>query len=153
MPCRVDPIYVDYREENSQLLEVCNKATVMLDRAREQIVAGEEPNLNYLVDMVKFHDSVYSKISVGYGPYEGYPADSKLMKHFKDLIDEAYQYHQNDYGVEEVEQRQIEHRKEDIKRLRITFAKTGDEDRLAKTLNVDYARPLEEQLGFDPDEF
>ena len=38
-------------------------------------------------------------------------------------------------------------------RLRVTFAEAGDEAMLAKTLNIDYTKPLEEQLGFNPDDY
>jgi hypothetical protein len=48
---------------------------------------------------------------------------------------------------------QIEHRKEDLKRLKKTFMKSKDAERLGKVMLADPKLPLEPQLGFDPDEF
>jgi len=48
---------------------------------------------------------------------------------------------------------QTAHRHEDIRRLRQVFATAQDWERLQKVLNADPTRPLEPQLGFDPDSF
>jgi hypothetical protein len=48
---------------------------------------------------------------------------------------------------------QIEHRKEDLKRLKKTFMKSKDAERLGKVMLANPKLPLEPQLGFDPDEF
>ena len=152
MPCRVDPTYVDYREKNSELLEVANKAEAMLDRAREDILAGREPNLTYLATLEKFYNSPRMPSSGG-GPYEGYPPDSALIERFEEMREEAWNYADGEWDIEDVRAAQIRHRAEDIWRLRLTFAEAGDEDMLAKTLGIDYTKPLEEQLGFDPDDY
>lgn len=52
-----------------------------------------------------------------------------------------------------VETDQIAHRKEDLRRLKRTFTKSRDAERLGKVMLADPKKPLEPQLGFDPDEF
>ena len=48
---------------------------------------------------------------------------------------------------------QVKHRKEDLRRLKKTFIKSKDAERLGKVMLADPKLPLEPQLGFDPDEF
>jgi hypothetical protein len=48
---------------------------------------------------------------------------------------------------------QIAHRKEDLARLKQTFQKKGDFFRFEKVILADPKKPLEPQLGFDPDVF
>lgn len=48
---------------------------------------------------------------------------------------------------------QIEHRKDDIKRLIRTFAEAGDISNLRKVLDANPNGPLAPQLGFDPDAY
>lgn len=52
-----------------------------------------------------------------------------------------------------VEAEQIKHRKEDLKRLEKTFRKTKDAERLGKVMLADPNKPLEPQLGFNPDTY
>lgn len=49
--------------------------------------------------------------------------------------------------------RQVAHRQMDLDRLADTFNKNKDAERLAKVWAADPAKPLEPQLGFDPDDF
>lgn len=55
--------------------------------------------------------------------------------------------------MELIAEKQIEHRKEDLKRLEKTFREKKDAERLGKTMLADPQFPLEPQLGFDPDAF
>ena len=48
---------------------------------------------------------------------------------------------------------QVAHRKEDLKRLRETFQRNLDFGRFEKVILADPKKPLEPQLGFDPDAF
>lgn len=48
---------------------------------------------------------------------------------------------------------QIKHRKEDLARLKKTFTKMKDAERLGLVMLADPKEPLEPQLGFDPDDF
>lgn len=52
-----------------------------------------------------------------------------------------------------IEKNQITHRKEDLKRLEKTFRAAKDAERLGKTMLADPTKPLEPQLGFDPDAY
>lgn len=52
-----------------------------------------------------------------------------------------------------IEKEQIAHRKEDLKRLEKTFKESKDAQRLGLVVLADPTKPLEPQLGFDPDEF
>lgn len=152
MPCTVDPIYVNFYKENKELLEMANKATVMLDRAREDILAGRTPNLVFYIQMFKF-DQERRRLSRNTGPFSGTPLDFNLEDHFKGLMIEVEGYVTGNVEPEVILARQILHRKEDVKRLRLTFTESGDDEMLAKTLNIDYTLPLEPQLGFDPDSY
>jgi len=46
---------------------------------------------------------------------------------------------------------QIKHRKEDLARLEKVFRKSKDAEKLGLVILADPAKPLEPQLGFDPD--
>lgn len=97
--------------------------------------------------------------------------DEKLIKPFRKKLDRLT--HENDMlreiviawrdgngisdkleeFVDTLEDTQIAHRKEDLARLRETFKQSGDFERFEKVVLADPERPLEDQLGFDPDEF
>lgn len=55
--------------------------------------------------------------------------------------------------LEQIDKRQIAHRKVDLKRLVRTFTKAKDAERLALVWAADPNKPLAPQLGFDPDDF
>lgn len=55
--------------------------------------------------------------------------------------------------VKEIQRRQTAHRKEDLKRLEQVFIKNKDTERLALVWAAKPTKPLEPQLGFDPDSF
>lgn len=48
---------------------------------------------------------------------------------------------------------QVAHRKEDLARLEEVFRSTKDYYNLGRVVAADPTKPLEEQLGFDPDKF
>lgn len=48
---------------------------------------------------------------------------------------------------------QVEHRKEDLMRVIMYFAKRKDLDAIKRVIDVDLNKPLEPQLGFDPDDY
>jgi len=48
---------------------------------------------------------------------------------------------------------QTKHRKVDLARLEIVFTEKKDADKLEAVWEADPKKPLEPQLGFDPDEF
>jgi hypothetical protein len=52
-----------------------------------------------------------------------------------------------------IKRRQTAHRKEDLERLEKTFIASKDTERLAKVWAASPKRPLEPQLGFNPDSF
>lgn len=54
---------------------------------------------------------------------------------------------------EHIENVQTEHRKADLKRLAATFVEKWDMESLKKVIDADPTKPLEPQLGFDPDAF
>lgn len=55
--------------------------------------------------------------------------------------------------VQTVSENQTKHRKEDLKRLKKTFMESEDALRLGLVILADPTKPLEPQLGFNPDEF
>jgi hypothetical protein len=48
---------------------------------------------------------------------------------------------------------QIAHRKEDLRRLEKTFRASKDAEKLGLVMLADPTKPLEKQLGFDPDAY
>jgi hypothetical protein len=48
---------------------------------------------------------------------------------------------------------QIKHRKEDLQRLEQTFRKSRDAEKLGLVMLADPTKPLEPQLGFNPDAY
>lgn len=48
---------------------------------------------------------------------------------------------------------QVKHRKEDLARLEATFRKSRDAEKLGLVMLADPTKPLEKQLGFDPDAY
>ncbi len=48
---------------------------------------------------------------------------------------------------------QVAHRKEDLRRLEKTFRKSKDAEKLGLVMLADPNKPLEKQLGFDPDAY
>jgi len=55
--------------------------------------------------------------------------------------------------MEGIEQAQVKHRIEDVKRLIPIFTNKGDFKTVALLAKVDFTLPLEPQLGFSPDDF
>lgn len=55
--------------------------------------------------------------------------------------------------VKKVSTDQTKHRKEDLKRLEKAFRESRDAEKLGKVMLADPTKPLEPQLGFDPDAF
>lgn len=54
---------------------------------------------------------------------------------------------------DKIEKDQVEHRKGDISRLIKVFTDKGDFATVATLASVDFTKPLESQIGFDPDAY
>jgi len=96
--------------------------------------------------------------------YKQNPADAKLLKdndhltHENDQLREALllilddrSYTPPDSTVKLIRKNQIAHRKEDLARLKKTFTKSKDAEKLGLVMLADPNKPLEDQLGFSPD--
>jgi hypothetical protein len=55
--------------------------------------------------------------------------------------------------VKKINAAQIKHRKEDLQRLEQTFRTSKDAEKLGLVMLADPNKPLEPQLGFDPDAY
>lgn len=55
--------------------------------------------------------------------------------------------------LKKVGSEQVKHRKEDLARLEATFRKSKDAEKLGLVMLADPTKPLEKQLGFDPDAY
>lgn len=160
MPCRSDPQYVtvyDYSSQNSEMRTMADELTHELDIVREDILAGRPFDSNgrlYKMVNKSTKDSLTEPRSwVSESYTNSTPKDQVLSDYLDSLYREADEYLSREYDLDEVYERQVAHRKEDIKRLRLTFIENDDEENLLKTLDIDYSEPLEDQLGFDPDSF
>jgi hypothetical protein len=67
------------------------------------------------------------------------------------VVDGGYQPDEKEMAI--VNKEQVKHRKQDLARLKKAFTKSRDAERLGKVMLADPNKPLEPQLGFDPDEF
>lgn len=161
MPCTMPTIRVNRSKENAELVKIGDLLTHQLDMIREDILTGGIPS--YTIDEVDIANKLTrftrlrsSEVS---GPTTGIALDYKLYTQVKELF---YQYQMlkncfisgtlsDIYDV--ILLLQIEHRKEDLKRLALTFIDSGDQERLAKVASADPTQPLADQLGFDPDDF
>jgi hypothetical protein len=154
-------IHVNRTKENNELIKIGDLLTHQLDIIREDILAGGIPS--YTIDEVDIESKLTRitrlRSSDLSGPTSGTTLDYKLYVQVTELF---YQYQMlkncflsgtlsDIYGV--VLTLQIEHRKEDLKRLATTFIDSGDQERLAKVASADPTQPLADQLGFDPDDF
>jgi hypothetical protein len=99
---------------------------------------------------------------------DDYPAvreitDPRLLKKFdkltheNDVLREALlavpKEHVDPKARRLISKDQVAHRKEDLARLKTTFKQNRDFDRFEKVVLADPSKPLEPQLGFDPDAF
>ena len=155
MPCSVDPIYVDYSKVNAEMLDDLNYLTHQLDIAREDILAGKTPNLSF---MLKFGDYSVPYDARSSGPTTGINLDKDSSEHLSALISEGKEYMEvalsgESYDTETIYSRQVKHRSEDISRLIKHFLSEENFEMVSKISSVDLTKPLEPQLGFDPDEY
>jgi hypothetical protein len=149
-------ISVDRSKDNKSLVMLADELTAWLDQAREDILAGLIPNYAQIIGA----PSRFKQLSNPdpSPPITGTPLRAELVSHVKELLSEVDEYvsaaaARKPQDIEKIQRRQEKHRREDIKRLRVTFAEAGNEKMLAKTLNIDYTQPLEPQLGFNPDDY
>jgi hypothetical protein len=79
------------------------------------------------------------------------------LAHENDMLREALlavpQEHVDTKVRRLISKNQVEHRKEDLARLKETFRQRNDFGRFEKVILADPKKPLEPQLGFDPDAF
>lgn len=160
MPCVSGPSYItvyDYSKQNAEMLSLADELTHALDVVREAILAGGiidgDGRLYKLINKLSDDEFSDPRKWVAERSAGSVPRDDVLCKYLDSLCDEASEYLSHDFDMDEVYTRQVAHRKEDIKRLRLKFIEDGDEDNLMKTIEIDYSEPLEPQLGFDPDDF
>ena len=155
MPCSVDPVYVDYTKVNAEVLDNLNYLTHQLDIVREDILAGKTPNLTF---MIKFGDYNTPYDARSSGPTRGVDLDTDSSNHLSALVAEGREYMEvalsgKEYDMDTIYARQVKHRAEDISRLIKHFLGEEDFEMISKLSSVDFSKPLEPQLGFDPDEY
>lgn len=161
MPCTMQTIKFNRTKENAELKELGDLLTHELDKIREAFLSGDTPDFSGY-DENWMH--VLKRARAGYshersGPSEGVLTDAKLLAQVEELAAEyvflraAWRTDQGQSVKAAISRAQVEHRKEDLKRLAHTFIDSEDAVRLRKVLETDPAYPLQPQLGFDPDEF
>jgi hypothetical protein len=94
--------------------------------------------------------------------------DLDRLTHENDMLREALltlaNEHESEYGnfdyfpisedvLNLIGKNQVKHRKEDLKRLKKVFMQSKDAEKLGLVMLADPTKPLEPQLGFDPDAF
>lgn len=104
--------------------------TNRLDESRKEIYAMIRPDFKYLTE---FNKMVAEYIIL----------NSFITKRRK-MTPKAFV---------KIQEAQTKHRQKDLDRLLVTFAEQRDFDRLRAVMEADPSKPLESQLGFDPDAF
>lgn len=145
MPCRVDPTPQEI-EASRKARETRQTAERQQTEAKAQrrITAAEKAAQKATEAMQKQVDELTDANN----------ALSVRVDYLQDLIWKMHEGAPTESGeVEAVLERQVEHRKADLDRLIRTLTDTEDidYDRLRNVLDADPTRPLEPQLGFDPD--
>lgn len=151
------------REHNIKVKRLADRLTHDLDMIREWILAGMENNPAMYAKVMENHEA---KLDTFYAErdqmYYMVPIRLKLysLKELESLVNEHSEYRtkvssSKPFATVRIEKRQIAHRKKDLDRLLITFAKggVGKETLIQKVLKADPNKPLTPQLGFDPDDF
>lgn len=161
MPCTMQTLSFNRTEENNRLKEIGDEATHELDMIREAIIAGGTPDFS--ADWTTWrNDWVRMKLASSAersGPSEGVLTDLNLLNKVGNLLDQqdairvSWRANKGSGIRNELIAQQVEHRREDIKRLGHVFVENGDWGRLRLVMEADPEQPLEPQLGFDPDEF
>lgn len=162
MPCGMQSIRVNRTETNKDLLQIGDELTHRLDLVRESLLAGATPDFS--ANDAKWAETIEEarhahdfEIS---GPTHGTLTDEAVLNEVISLFDEYLKY-KTLYSegkitksvLKKIERDQVKHRKEDLKRLAHEFIESGHHAGLDKVLNADPTKPLEGQLGFDPDQF
>lgn len=161
MPCTMHTIRFNRTKENAELKELGDLLTHELDKIREAFLSDDTPDFSGYdenwMHVLKNARAGYSQENSG--PSEGVLTDAKLLAQVEELAAEyvflraAWRTDRGQSAKATIRRIQVEHRKEDLKRLAHTFIDSEDEVRLRKVLEADPAYPLQPQLGFDPDEF
>ena len=161
MPCTMPTIRFNRTKQNAELKKLGDLLTHELDKIREAFLSGDTPDFSGYdenwMHVLKNARAGYSQENSG--PSEGVLTDAKLLAQVEELAAEyvflraAWRTDRGQSVKATIRRIQVEHRKEDLKRLAHTFIDSEDEVRLRKVLEADPAYPLQPQLGFDPDEF
>lgn len=157
MPCHVDP--PTEGERSSARKASTARASFhmhMADMLREALLARPQ-NRSEVERLVTLGD-LGSKRLPHVNPY----GDSKALRdqrleHAAEY-DRAYEAAQavlagKRFKRKQIEADQIRHREEDVKRLIKTFTDQGKYGMILPLLSVDFEKPLEPQLGYDPDSY
>lgn len=161
MPCTMPTIRFNRTKQNAELKKLGDLLTHELDKIREAFLSGDTPDFSaYDENWMHVLKEARTRYSLEHsGPSEGVLTDAKLLAQVEELAGE-YVFLRNAWRIDRgrmvmaaISRVQMEHRKEDLKRLAHTFINSEDEVRLRKVLETDPAYPLQPQLGFDPDEF
>lgn len=176
MPCRVDP---PTNYERAQLSDaertfekVLDSMTHKADMVREIILSAGGQQKNLTADqalalgallegrsglLAKFRDQVAAIDRLWLSPASGstYHLKDKVLNEYLQATNVAERMVETGkkVGIAAIHKAQVKHRKEDIKRLIKHFADKKDFDMVAKLAQVDFEKPLEPQIGFDPDDF
>lgn len=157
MPCHVDPPTASEKSQAREAaLEHANFYMHQADMLRELLLA-ENPNKTEVENFVLESSTAQQDL-----PYISAYGKSRADE---DMINEHYEQWaramsvadafltRGRFGRKAIEKDQIAHRKVDIQRLIKTFADQGKFDKIAPLLTVDFTKPLEPQIGYDPDKY
>lgn len=148
MPCRVDiPESERIASHNQRWLQLADEMTHEMDVLRELLLSDPD--------------------SVGEGKKNSFKQslDNFLRLDFETnksgvrerIFNEATQiitvFNRPDLAETLLLDDQVKHRKEDLMRVITYFANKKDLDTIKRVINVDLTKPLEPQLGFDPDDY
>lgn len=151
-----------YTSARDEWKKEADSLMLALDRAREAILSGageddvavrqvaaiaksEQGKWGALRDVAQRFRTTTDEHRVG--------SDMKDVQEVHDrLVAEASSITSGAVNTSAIESQQVAHRKEDMKRLIKTFAESGNFELAAKVAQADPNKPLQPQIGFDPND-
>jgi len=149
----MEAINSDRTKVNAGILDEVDSLTHELDVFREGHISGLSKKFSsraaqlYNERLSKFEDNLTRDKSM---PVKGIPIDEPLLRHYRLLVNEMNEY-VSGINLEKIPVRQLEHRTQDMARLARYFIDFFDFEEASRVLLLDPNKPLEPQLGYDPD--
>lgn len=169
MPCHVYEIPYDkglaseIHALNAKIDGTISFVSLLLDQIRDAVLDDKPdayavlvrvPVKVSLVDLTSDIAALKNRLSPPYTAPMPVP-DEPRLRILRGLLADLAVYQETRFehlNRVEIQESQVAHRKEDIRRLIDHYNGRGDLEMVKKCIMVDFSQPLEPQLGFNPDD-